>query len=115
GEAGFLDRLLEAYAPRISQAREFALSRRVLLLKSQSGIGIDVSLAALPFEEAAIGRSVVVEMSPGVRLRLCAPEDLIVMKLFAGRETDLRDTRSVVVRQGADSLDWVQIEASLSA
>jgi hypothetical protein len=36
------------------------------------------------------------------------------MKMFAGRETDLRDVRSVIVRQGLGRLDWNYIEVNLS-
>jgi hypothetical protein len=112
-EAAYVDTLLTTYTPRIDRAREFALERRVLLLRSPAGIGIDVSLAALPYEDGAIEHSVAVEMLPGARLRLCSPEDLIIMKTFAGRDTDLRDVRSVIVRQKPDSLDWRYIEKHL--
>ena len=77
-------------------------------------MGIDVSLAALPYEELAVSRAVPVEMLPGSTVRLCSPEDLIVMKIFAGRDTDLRDARSVMVRQEARGLDWGHMEASLA-
>jgi hypothetical protein len=112
-EAEPVDLLLSAYAPRIADAREFALTNRVLLLRSPSGAGIDVSLAALPYEELAIGRAPLVKLMPGRTLRLCSPEDLIVMKLFAARETDIRDARSVAVRQGA-RLDWGYAETQLA-
>ncbi len=112
-EAAPVDLLLSAYAPRIAGARQFALANRVLLLRSPSGAGIDVSLAALPYEELAISRASLAELMPGLPLRLCSPEDLIVMKLFAGRETDLRDARSVAVRQG-ERLDWAYVEAQLA-
>ena len=59
-------------------------------------------------------RSVQVERIPGSTLRLCSPEDLIVLKVFAGRETDLRDARSVVVRQTDAALDWAYIETHLT-
>ena len=97
-EAGIVDLLLEGYVRRIAGAREFAIANRVLLLNSSSGIAIDVSLAALPFEERAIERSRMVEILAGRSLRLCAPEEVVVMKLFAGRETDIRDARSIAVR-----------------
>lgn len=113
GEAAYVDALLSVYPARIQGAREFALSRRVLLVRTEGGIGIDVSLAAWPYEELVIGRAVGVEMLPGSWVRLCSAEDLLVMKLFAGRETDLRDARSVVVRQGTDRLDWSYMEAQL--
>ncbi|MBM3747206.1 MAG: hypothetical protein FJW34_15570 [Acidobacteria bacterium] len=114
GEASYVDALLSVYAPRIEAARDFALARRVLLLKSEGGIGIDISLAALPYEELVVSRAVPVEMLPGSTVRLCSPEDLIIMKMFAGRDTDLRDVRSVIVRQEARGLDWGHIEAHLA-
>lgn len=115
GEAPIIDTLLRAYPGRIAGAREFALDRRVLLLRSPGGAGIDISLAALPYEETAIARAVSVEMLPGCTLRLCSPEDLIVMKMFAGRETDLRDVRTVIVRQTERGLDWDYVETHVAA
>lgn len=112
-EAIVVDALLTQYSPRIPTAREFALSRRVLLLRTAGGIGIDISLAAIPYENRAVSRAVSVEMLPGSVLRLCSPEDLIVMKMFAGRDTDFRDVRSVIVRQRSDALDWPYIEENL--
>lgn len=113
GEAAFVDTLLSAYRARMQDAREFALARRVLLLRTEEGLGIDVSLAALPYEELAVDRAVSVEMLPGAAIRLCSAEDLIVMKMFSGRDTDLRDVRSVIVRQGT-RLDWPYIEVHLA-
>ena len=114
GEEREVDLLLGAYAPRIDEARKFALANRVLLLRSPGGIGIDVSLAALPYEQLMIDRAALVELLPGKRLRLCSPEDLVIMKLFAGRETDVRDARSVAVRQGHGGLDWDYLETNLA-
>jgi hypothetical protein len=56
-EASFVDRLLSRYAPRTSDAAQFALRSRILLLSSPEGIGIDVSLGALPFEYQAVEQS----------------------------------------------------------
>jgi len=114
GEERHVDLLLDAYLPRIEGARQFALAQRVLLLRTPGGIGIDVSLGALPYEQLVIDRAVLVELLPGRSLRLCSPEDLIIMKLFAGRETDLRDARSVVVRQGDGRLRWDYVENHLA-
>jgi len=112
-EQRHVDLLMGVYPPRIDDAREFALAHRVLLLRSPGGIGIDVSLAALPYEELAINRARLVELLPGRELRLCSPEDLVIMKVFAGRETDMRDARSVMVRQEGGRLDWDYIEAQM--
>ena len=50
-EAPFIDALLalDWIEPRIPQAREFAQTRRVLLLQTTGGVGIDIALGAFPF------------------------------------------------------------------
>ncbi|MCX6879836.1 MAG: hypothetical protein NTW21_39435 [Verrucomicrobia bacterium] len=108
-EEPFVDFLLAHYTPRRADAREFALTHRVLLLQTASGIGIDIALAGLPFEESAVRRSILVEYAPGVRLRTCTAEDLIVMKAFADRPQDRIDLRGILVRQGTGNLDWKHI------
>lgn len=105
GEEKFVDVLLREFQPRRADAREFALRRRVLLLRNSLGVGIDIALGALPFEEAAVGRSSPGELLPGVWLRTCSAEDLVVMKAFASRERDWLDLRGVLCRQ-AGKLDW---------
>lgn len=72
-----------------------------LLAKSDDGIGIDISLAALPFEENLIDRSSPFEFLPGIALRTCSAEDLVVLKSFAARPQDWVDVRGILVRQGA--------------
>ena len=49
-----------------------------------------------------------------IKLRICSPEDLIVLKSFAGRALDWVDVASVIVRQGSDSLDWGYIISNLT-
>lgn len=105
GEADPVDRLLAGFRPRREGAREFALRNRVLLLWSSEGVGIDVALGALPFEERCVGRASDWTVPPGVVLRTCIAEDLVVLKAFAGRPQDWLDLESVLVRQRR-SLDW---------
>ena len=113
GEEAFVDVLLAHFPGRRPDARQFALSHRVLLLRDERGLGIDVAMGALPFEEQAVRRAMPVEAFPGVWLRFCTAEDLIVMKAFASREQDWRDVRMTIVRQGADHLDWDYIRTQL--
>ena len=112
-EEPMIDSLLAKYQPRIEDAREFALLNRVLLLQ-EGPIGIDISLGGLPFEERCVERFRSVEVLPGVVLKLCSPEDLIVFKAFASREIDWRDIRGVIVRQGNATLDWNYIDSNLT-
>jgi hypothetical protein len=112
-EARFVDGMLEAFEPRIAGAREFALERRVLLLRSAGGVDIDVALGALPFEVAAVERSKVIEMMPGREVRLCSAEDLVVFKAFADRPRDWLDIETILARQGVEAIDWAYIDAML--
>lgn len=98
-EAPFIDSLLNAYAPRIQDAREFANATRVLLLQSRGGIGLDVVLSALPYEAEIIKRAAEVEFLPTISLRVCGAEDLVVLKAFAARTQDWADVESIARRQ----------------
>jgi predicted nucleotidyltransferase len=109
GEEVIVDGLLEHFEPRVSDARGFSLKNRVLLLRDSAGIGIDVALGALPFEEEAVKRAKSIEVYPGMHLRLCTAEDLIVMKAFADRPLDWNDVKGVIIRQGNENLDWSYI------
>jgi hypothetical protein len=111
-EDNFIDPLLAAYQARMENARDFARRYRVLLLKSPGGVGIDISLGALPFEDALVNRATLFSAAPGVAMRTCSAEDLIVLKLFASRPLDVHDAESVAIRQ-KDRLDWDYIEEQL--
>ncbi len=69
---------------------------------------MDVALGALPFEELAIRRSSLFEYLPGIALRTCSAEDLVVMKAFAGRGQDWVDVQRIIVRQSG-GLDWAHV------
>lgn len=64
GEELFIDALLAKYPARRPDAKIFALKNRVLLLQTPDGLGIDISLAALPFEEEAIRRATLFSFGP---------------------------------------------------
>jgi hypothetical protein len=103
-ETAALERLLGRFASRIPDARDFGLKNRVVLLKSSGGVGIDVALGGLPFEERCVERASDWPVAGG-SLRTCSAEDLIVLKAFAGRPQDWLDIEKVLVRRRA-VLDW---------
>jgi hypothetical protein len=112
-EASFIEGLLTHYSPRIANPAQFALQSRVLLLKSPGGIGIDISLGALPFERLVVERATSFEFAPGFVLRTCSAEDLMVLKLFAARAIDIRDAEGIAVRH-EKTLDWRYVEEQLA-
>lgn len=111
-EDPFIQILLEKFEARIPDAAQFARERRVLLLRSTSGVGLDVALAALPFEELLMQRSSYFEYPLAISLRTCSAEDLVVLKAFAGRGQDWVDVERIIVRQ-AGELNWAYVHEQL--
>jgi hypothetical protein len=111
-EPQYVEQLLQEFRGRIPEAGEFALAKRVLLLQSSGGIPIDVALGALPFEERVVARASPYAIQTSVTLLTCGAEDLVVLKVFAGREKDWLDVEGVVLRQ-SDSLDRALIRREL--
>ncbi len=110
-EEQFVDALLAAYAARRADARAFALSRRVLLVRTGQAVDVDIALGTVPFEQRSIQRASVWHWDEGRFLLTCSAEDLLVHKLFAGRDRDWADAESVLIRQhGKLNLDLVRSE-----
>ena len=100
GELGaFVDEVFRHFRPRIPEARDFALQHRVLLLETEEGVPVDLSLGIPGYEEEVWANSIEVEF-PGVgKLRLISPEDLIIHKCVAGRPRDREDVEGILIRQ----------------
>lgn len=93
--------------PRISNALEFALQSRVLLLRHvASEVPIDVSMGALAFEENAVKRAVQIAVDD-FQLPLPTPEDLIIMKAIAHRPRDLADIESILKAHTSLDETWI--------
>lgn len=104
----FVNTLLSHYRGRISDAKEFALTNRVLILETADKIGIDISLGGLPFEHSLIERATYRNYTSEISLQTCSAEDLVVMKAVASRPRDWADVESIVIKQ--PQLDWPYIE-----
>ena len=90
-ESAFVRTLVAAFEPRVENVEAFASVNRVLLLRATSGVGLDIALGGLPFEESAVARATMFTFPPDVPLRTCSAEDLIVFKAFADRPKDWVD------------------------
>jgi predicted nucleotidyltransferase len=112
-EEATIDTLLSSFSPRVKNARSFAIENRVVLLRTATGIDLDISCGGFPFEERAIARAKKVQLIPGIRLRLCSAEDLIVYKAFASRPIDWADVESIIAKQRRRKLDWRYIYTHL--
>jgi hypothetical protein len=108
-----IEPLIAQFDVRRRDALDFALRTRVVLLKANNGVPLDVSLGAMPFEERIVARASRCSFAPGAALTTCSAEDLIVLKAFANRDKDWLDVDGVILRQ-ADQLDvpliWQELD-----
>ncbi len=117
-EETFMKRATDRFSPRLEDAVGFARRSRVLLLKTDTGIPIDISLGIPGYEEEVMRRAVTVGWPGGRSVRIIGCEDLIIHKCVAGRPRDLEDVRTVLQRQG-QTIDveyirkWLQAFADL--
>lgn len=108
-----ITQFLKHFEPRMENAADFARQSRVLLLQSDEGVGIDVALGALPFEQRMVNRAVEIEYLPNTFFRICCAEDLVVTKTFSGRGQDWVDLERALVRQEG-KLNWKTITSELN-
>ena len=99
-EEMYINELLETFNARITDALNFALENRVLLLSASNSVPVDISLSGLQFESRMIEHATPYPFYPGCSLRTCSAEDLIVLKAFADRGQDWTDIEGIIIRQG---------------
>jgi hypothetical protein len=117
------DRLLNIlspdYRPLSTNPEETLRKQALIFVEDSSGTRIDLLLADTYFDEVAIRRGRDVEITPGIFIRICSPEDLIIYKLISTRLRDHEDVGGVIRRQDDTlddkyTLDWLgQFEAAL--
>jgi predicted nucleotidyltransferase len=83
------------FEPRIADALEFSRHTRVLLMRHRSGVDVDLSLGALPFEREVIERAQTIATA-GLQISIATPEDLIIMKALARRPQDVADIAGII-------------------
>jgi hypothetical protein len=90
--------LLDNVAEVIERAFIVPLRRRTTNIK------VDMSLGLSGFEKELINRAELLEVS-GKMVSVVTAEDLVVMKILAGRPQDVQDVRGIVAAQ-SHRLDW---------
>ncbi|MBU6409235.1 MAG: hypothetical protein KGR98_02495 [Verrucomicrobia bacterium] len=98
GEEKIIEVWLRNHRFRPPGSMGMALTSRVLLLVDRRGTPVDVALGGIDFERRSIQRSSLWKIPDGA-LRTCSAEDLLVHKVFAGREQDWVDVRGILARQ----------------
>jgi hypothetical protein len=102
-----------AVEPRIGDVDDFIARTRVVpMVHRPTGMPIDVVLAGPGVEELFMSRARRLRMAD-VDVSVASPEDILVMKIFAGRPHDLEDALSVL--RGRPDLDLAAVRSTLSA
>lgn len=104
-EGQFITPLLKTFAARYPDADTFARMNRIVLLSSREGVGIDLSLGGLEFEQSMLSRARRIEVLTGVEFRTATAEDILVMKSIAARPIDVKDIEGILATQ-SDNLDF---------
>jgi hypothetical protein len=117
------DRLLAVLTPDyvslLPDARRALRQQAMVFVQDTAGTRLDLLLADTAYDIPAIQRGRDVELQPGVTIRVCSPEDLVIYKLISTRLRDHEDAQGVVRRQGSNLddeyvLDWLhQFEQAL--
>lgn len=82
----------------VERAEEFVQRTMVLPLQDpQSGIRVDLIFSFSPYERQAMERVRHVSMGKA-SVRFASAEDVIVLKIIAGRPRDLEDVRGILVK-----------------
>ncbi len=116
-------RLLAVLAPDyislLPDPQDALRKQAMVFVQDAAGTRLDLLLADTPYDALAIQRGSDIELQPGIAVRVCSPEDLIIYKLIATRLRDHEDAQGIVRRQGdklddAYVLDWLhQFERAL--
>jgi hypothetical protein len=91
--------------PLFSGVEEVVRRAFILPLRHRrTGVKVDLALGMSGFEQQLISRAQTVAIGSHL-VRLATAEDLIVMKLLAGRPRDQQDVEGIVLVHGTE-LDW---------
>ena len=94
---------------RLADPQSFAEQTRMLLLiHSETGLHVDISCGALPFEQEMIERALEIKLE-SLLLRVASPEDLLISKILAHRGKDLIDVENLL--SVYHDLDWSRVRS----
>lgn len=82
----------------IRDVENFVKETMVLpVMDKESGIRIDFIFSFSPYERQAISRALDIELG-GVAVKFAALEDVVILKIIAGRPRDIEDAKSILVK-----------------
>jgi predicted nucleotidyltransferase len=99
-----VDSLGPNFEPLISDVQDIIERSFILPLRHRiTEVKLDLALGLSGFEQRAVERAQRVEFG-GVQVSMIRPEDLLIMKVLAGRPRDDQDATGIVAQRR--DLDW---------
>jgi hypothetical protein len=96
---------MSAFEPLFDGVEDVVKRAFILPLRHRAtGIKVDLALGMSGFEKQMLARAQLAEVG-SQRVRIATGEDLMVMKLLAGRPRDLQDAEGIAMVQ-TGQLDW---------
>jgi hypothetical protein len=93
------------FQPLVKEVDEIITTAFLLPLRHRAtGVKVDIAIGLSGFEQQAIARSEALELG-GCMVPVATAEDLLILKLLAGRPQDEEDIRGLLIAQG-EGLDW---------
>src|SRR5262249_33108130 len=93
------------FQPLFAGVKDVVAQTFVLPLRHRNtGVKVDVALGMSGFEQQLINRAVPVQIAD-FPIAVATAEDLLIMKVFAGRPKDDQDARGIATVRG-HNLDW---------
>src|SRR6185436_5227900 len=110
-----LARTLEGrrFLARVSDPAFVRRTRVMPFVHAPTGLPLDVVLAGPGLEDTFLERAGIREID-GVSIRLASAEDLLVMKMLAGRAKDVDDV-AAILRANRDRIDRAYVERTFAA
>lgn len=94
-----------SFRPLFEDVEEVITRAFLLPLRHRStNVKVDIAIGLSGFERQAVGRAEPLELA-GCTVPVASAEDLLIMKILAGRPQDEQDIRGLLIAQG-DQLDW---------
>ncbi|MEX2400268.1 MAG: nucleotidyl transferase AbiEii/AbiGii toxin family protein [Rhodothermales bacterium] len=88
------------YEARVDELEQFVRRTRAApVVHAASGIPVDIIFAGPGLEREFLERAVPVDIE-NARIPFLSPEDLVAIKILAGRPKDLEDVRGILEKQG---------------
>ena len=98
---------------RVSEPEDFIARTRVMpFIHLETGMPLDVVLAGPGLENIFLQRVVRIREA-GLELPVASAEDIVIMKVLAGRPKDIGDVRSIL-QQRIETLDFAYIREMLA-